>query len=96
MLMLGSMTIPILPDRDGDCTAHLRLALSATYDEDVAIDLEHVPYLTSKALTELARYRREHRDDHIVLQHPNALVLRTLHIVGFNKLFAIDNSGERL
>jgi hypothetical protein len=88
------MTIPLLPDLDGDCTANLRLALSGAYGEDVAIDLERVPYLTSKALTELARYRREHDGDRIVLQHPNALVLRTLHIVGFNKLFAIEKSAD--
>ena len=38
-------------------------------------------------MTELAsqnlagRFQRKHRDNRIVLQHPNALVLRTLHIV---------------
>jgi anti-anti-sigma factor len=88
------MTIPLLPDLDGDCTANLRLALSSANDANVAIDLERVPYLTSKALAELARYRREHDGDRIVLQHPNALVLRTLHIVGFNKLFAIENATD--
>jgi hypothetical protein len=84
------MTIPLLPGNDGDCAANLRLALRDVHDDVVAIDLEHVPYLTSAALTELARYRRSHRGDRIVLQHANALVLRTLHIVGFNKLFAIE------
>jgi anti-anti-sigma factor len=84
------MTIPLLPDRDGDCTANLRRALNDAHDEVIAIDLEHVPYLSSQALTELARYRRKHRDERIVLQHPNALVLRTLNIVGFNRLFAIE------
>jgi anti-anti-sigma factor len=87
------MTIPLLPDRDGDCTESLRLALRDLHDEVLAIDLEQVPYLSSKALTELASFRRKHRDNHIVLQHPNALVLRTLHIVGFNKLFAIDETA---
>ena len=87
------MTIPLLPDRDGDCTENLRLALREAHDEVVSIDLERVPYLSSRALTELASLRRKHRDNRIVLQHPNALVLRTLHIVGFNKLFAIENTA---
>jgi anti-anti-sigma regulatory factor len=85
------MTIPLLPDRDGDCAENLRLALRDVRDSVVAIDLERVPYLSSRALTELAGFRRKHKNDHIVLQHPNALVLRTLHIVGFNRLFAIEN-----
>jgi anti-anti-sigma regulatory factor len=87
------MTIPLLPDSSGDCTANLRLALRDVHDEVLTIDLERVPYLSSQALTELARYHRQHRADRIVLQHPNALVLRTLHIVGFNKLFAIENAA---
>ncbi len=84
------MTIPLVPDSDGDCAANLRLALRGVHDGEVAIDLERVPYLSSAALAELAKYRRHHREDRIVLQHPNALVLRTLHIVGFNKLFTIE------
>jgi anti-anti-sigma regulatory factor len=87
------MTIPLLPDRDGDCAENLRLALRDASDDLVAIDLERVPYLSTKALSELARFSRSHRDNRIVLQHPNALVLRTLHIVGFNKLFAIENAA---
>jgi anti-anti-sigma factor len=87
------MTIPLLPDDDGDCTANLRLALRNAKDETIAIDLERVPYLSSKALTELARFRRKNQANRIVLQRPNALVLRTLHIVGFNKLFAIENAA---
>jgi anti-anti-sigma regulatory factor len=87
------MTIPLLPDSDGDCTANLRLALRNVEDDVVAIDLERVPYLSSQALTELARFRRKHLGNRIVLQHPNALVFRTLHIVGFNKLFAIENAA---
>jgi len=87
------MTIPLLPDRDGDCTANLRLALRDVHDEVVAIDLKRVPYLSSQALTELASFRRRHLENRIVLQHPNALVLRTLHTVGFNKLFAIENAA---
>jgi anti-anti-sigma factor len=85
--------IPLLPDSDGDCTANLRAALKDAGGEDLAIDLERVPYLSSQALTELARFQRQHRADRIVLQRPNALVLRTLHIVGFNKLFSIDNTA---
>lgn len=84
------MTIPLFPDDDGDCAANLRQALRNLHDDEVAIDLERVPYLTSAALAELAKYRRHHREGRIVLQHPNALVLRTLHIVGFNKLFTIE------
>jgi anti-anti-sigma regulatory factor len=87
------MTIPLLPDRDGDCAANLRRALRDVHDEIVAIDLEHVPFLSSQALTELARFRRGHAGERIVLQHPNPLVLRTLHIVGFNKLFAIETAA---
>ncbi len=82
--------IPLLPDSDGDCAANLRAALKDAGGEDLAIDLERVPYLSSQALTELARFRRQHRGERIVLQHPNALVLRTLNIVGFNRLFAIE------
>jgi len=87
------MTIPLLPDSSGDCTTNLRLALRDPRDEEVTIDLERVPYLTSGALTELARFHRQHRENRIVLRHPNALVLRTLHIVGFNKLFAIESAA---
>jgi len=87
------VTIPLFPDSDGDCTANLRLALRNVHDQLVAIDLERVPYLSSRALTELAHFRRGHAEHRIVLQHPNALVLRTLHIVGFNKLFAIENAA---
>jgi anti-anti-sigma factor len=87
------MTIPLLPDKDGDCAANLRQALRNVNDATVAIDLERVPFLSSQALTELARFRRKHQGDPIVLRHPNPLVLRTLHIVGFNKLFAIENTA---
>ena len=85
--------IPLLPDSDGDSAANLRAALKDAGGEDFAIDLERVPYLSSQALTELARFRRQHRGERIVLQRPNALVRRTLHIVGFNKLFSIDNTA---
>lgn len=84
------MTIPLLPDGDGDCTANLRLALRDLGPQSLAIDLQRVPYLTSSALTELAKLRRSHPEERIVLQHPNAIVLRTLNIVGFNKLFTIE------
>ena len=84
------MTIPLLPDSDGDCTANLRKALRNLKETDVSIDLAKVPYLSSQALTELARYRRAHKTERIVLQHPNALVFKTLNIVGFNKLFRIE------
>ena len=52
-----------------------------------------MPYLSSQALTELASFRRKHKGNRIVLQHANPLVLRTLNIVGFNKLFAIENAA---
>jgi anti-anti-sigma factor len=84
------MTIPLLPDRDGDCTANLRNALRNVPNEPVAIDLADVPYLSSAALTELVRFRKSYAGERIVLMHPNALVNRTLNIVGFNKLFSIE------
>jgi anti-anti-sigma factor len=84
------MTIPLHPDHDGDCTASLRLALKDAPNEPIRIDLGDVPYLTSQALTELVRFRKRHGGGPIVLERPNKLVLRTLHIVGFNKLFAIE------
>lgn len=87
------MTIPLVPDSDGDCTTSLRRALRKPLDEVLTIDLEQVPYLTSSALSELARFRRKNRDNTVVLRHPNAVVLRTLNIVGFNKLFAIDKTA---
>lgn len=86
-------TIVLLPDQDGDCVANLRLALGNAVDDEVAIDLERVPYLSSAALRELAIVRRRDRNRHIVLRRPNALVLRTLHITGFNKLFAIESAA---
>jgi anti-anti-sigma factor len=88
------MTIPLQPDLDGDCTANLRLALKDVAGEPVAIDLAGVPYLTSAALTELVRFRKIYSgDNRIVLKHPNALVFRTLQIVGFNKLFTIEGAA---
>ena len=87
------MTIPLQPDVDGDCTANLRIALRDIPTEPVAIDLSRVPYLTSAALTELVRFRKAYAGDSIVLQQPNALVLRTLNIVGFNKLFSIQTAA---
>ena len=87
------MTIPLLPDNMGDCTTSLRAALREPLDEVVTIDLERVPYLTSGALSELARFHRRHRENRIVLLRPNALVLRTLNIVGFNKLFSIEKAA---
>ena len=86
---LGSMTIPLLPDRDGDCAASLRRALGEVHSEAVIIDLEHVPFLSSSELTELVAFRKRHTGPRIVLQHPTPVVLRTLNIVGFNKLFTI-------
>jgi anti-anti-sigma factor len=87
---LGRMTIPVLPDRDGDCTANLRQALRDAPAGPVSLDLAGVPYLSSAALTELVRFRKIYSGERIVLMHPNALVNRTLNIVGFNKLFAIE------
>ncbi len=87
------MTIPLQPDQDGDCTANLRKALEVIPSEPVRIDLANVPYLTSQALTELVRFRKRYAGDRIVLEGPNALVLRTLNVVGFNKLFAIEETA---
>jgi anti-anti-sigma factor len=87
------MTIPLHLDRDGDCTASLRLALQSAPNEPVSIDLGDVPYLSSRALSELVRFRQSHAGERIVLARPNKLVLRTLNIVGFNKLFAIEADG---
>ena len=87
------MTIPLQPDIDGDCAANLRAALREIRNEPVAIDLRDVPYLSSAALTELVRFRKSYAGERIVLQRPNALVLRTLNIVGFNKLFSIQNTA---
>jgi anti-anti-sigma factor len=88
------MTIPLTTDVDGDCTASLRNALRNAPTESLAIDLSGVPYLTSAALTELVRFRKTcAAGESIVLKRPNALVLRTLHIVGFNKLFSIENAA---
>lgn len=87
------MTIPVQPDVHGDCTANLRIALRAIPNEPVAIDLSRVPYLTSAALTELVRFRKAYAGDRIVLQQPSPLVLRTLNIVGFNKLFSIRTAA---
>ncbi len=87
------MTIPLQPDSDGDCTANLRKALREVHDEPIAIDLGSVPYLTSAALTELVRFRKAYAGTSIVLQRPNPLVLRTLNIVGFNKLFSIQTAA---
>lgn len=85
------MTIPIHPDRDGDSTAELRKALRNVPSEPVSIDLSAVPYLSSQALTELVRFHKSYSgQSRIVLAHPNALVFRTLNIVGFNKLFEIE------
>jgi anti-anti-sigma regulatory factor len=85
------MTIPLHPDHDGDCAAELRKALNDVPNEPVSIDLSAVPYLSSQALTELVRFHKRYTGkSRIVLQRPNALVFRTLNIVGFNKLFAIE------
>jgi anti-anti-sigma factor len=87
---LSHMTIPVLPDRDGDCTDNLRLALRNVPAGPLSLDLAGVPYLSSAALTELVRFRKTNGGDRIVLIHPNALVNRTLNIVGFNRLFVIE------
>jgi anti-anti-sigma factor len=85
------MTIALLPDTNGDAAASLRKALRGIGDGGVVIDLSGVPYLSSAALAELAAARRRNREMPIVLQHANALVLRTLHIVGMHKLFTLEN-----
>ena len=83
------MRIAISANSDGDCTEELRIALDPIADGDLTIDLSQVPYLPSSALTELARLRRRMRNEPIVLYGPNALVTRTLNVVGFNKIFTI-------
>jgi len=86
------MTIALAPDQTGDCTTPLRNALRAADDARVVIDLQRVPYLSSSALAELAQFRRKNHDRQIVLMHPSALVLRTLNVVGMNRLFTIGNA----
>jgi len=89
-----STTVAIAADHDGDCTSDLRRRLEYVTG-GVTIDLSHVPYLTSSALTELVRLRKRLRDERIVLYAPNPLVFRTLNVVGFNKMFAIDAVAQR-
>jgi anti-anti-sigma factor len=83
------MTIALSPDGTGDCSRPLREALRESDDATVVINLERVPYLSSSALAELAQYHRKHRDREIILVHASALVMRTLNVVGMNKLFTI-------
>ncbi len=83
------MTIALSPDLTGDCARPLREALREIDDATVVINLEHVPYLSSSALAELAHFHRKHRDREIVLLHASALVMRTLNVVGMNKLFTV-------
>jgi len=85
------MTIALLPDKDGDCSASLRAALDDTADETVTLDLERVPYLSSTALAAMAQFHRL-AGRTLILFRPNPVVLRTLNIVGFSKLFAIEPS----
>lgn len=87
------MTIPLHPGHDGDCTANLRKALRDVPPGPVSIDLGEVPFRSSQALTELVRFRKRYAGDTIVLQRPNALVPRTLNIVGFNKPFSIETAA---
>jgi len=83
------MTISLLPDQDGDCSASLRAALDGTADETVTLDLELVPYLSATALAAMAQFHRL-AGRTLILARPNPVVLRTLTIVGFSKLFAIE------
>jgi anti-anti-sigma factor len=82
------MTIALNPDKNGDCTRPLREALRDNTDPTVVIDLERVPYLSSSALAELAQFRRKN-EAQVVLTHASAIVVRTLNIVGMNRLFTI-------
>jgi anti-anti-sigma factor len=85
------MTIALLPDANGDVAEPLREALRSLDEGAVTIDLSDIPYLSSAALAELASARRRNRDQPIVLQHANPIVLRTLHVVGMSKLFTLEN-----
>lgn len=83
--------VSILPDADGDCTHDLRRKL-ALVRGSVTIDLSRVPYIPAGGLTELVRLRKRLGDEAIVLSEPGPLVFRTLNIVGFNTMFAIERT----
>jgi anti-anti-sigma factor len=86
------MDISLAPDQTGDCARPLRDALRSVDDARVVIDLERVPFLSSSALAELAHFRRTHHERQIVLLHASALIVRTLNVVGMNKLFIISGA----
>ena len=86
------MMISVIPDKDGDCTANLTAGLRDATGGDITIDLAQAPYLSSSALRELIRFRREFAG-RIELAGANALVNRTLQIVGFNKVFTIKTAA---
>jgi anti-anti-sigma regulatory factor len=84
--------ITIAADSDGDCTLDLRQKIAGV-EGAVTIDLSGVPYLPASSLTELVRLRKRLGDEEIVLSEPNALVFRTLNVVGFNSIFAIQRTN---
>jgi anti-anti-sigma regulatory factor len=91
------MTISLIPDRDGECAFQLRAALRGASGDSITIDLRHVSYLSSTALVELMTFRRHNDGVRIVLLHPNALIVRTLSIVGATRCFVIEGaSTERI
>jgi anti-anti-sigma regulatory factor len=91
MTNLPDAVVTILPDADGDCTHDLRHKL-AEVEGAVTIDLSHVPFIPAGGLTELVRLRKRLHGEPIVLSEPNPLVFRTLNIVGFNTMFAIERT----
>jgi anti-anti-sigma regulatory factor len=91
MTKLPPAVVSISPDADGDCTHDLQRQL-ARIQGAVTIDLSRVPYIPAGGLTELVRLRKRLGNEPIVLFEPRPLVLRTLNIVGFNTLFAIERA----
>jgi anti-anti-sigma regulatory factor len=91
MTKLPTAVVTIAPDADGDCTHDLQRKL-ARIESAVTIDLSRVPYIPAGGLTELVRLRKRLGDEPIVLFKPTPLVFRTLNIVGFNTMFAIERA----
>jgi anti-anti-sigma regulatory factor len=85
------MTITLLPDCARDCAKQLRSALDMAHNEAVTIDMHGVPHLPLDALAEVAEFRRRNTAQSIVILNANPVVVRTLHITGFNKLLTIEN-----
>jgi anti-anti-sigma regulatory factor len=87
----SNAVVTIFPDADGDCTHDLKRKLEQV-EGAVTIDLSRIPFLPAGGLTELVRLRKRLNGEPIVLSEPSPLVYRTLNIVGFNTLFAIERT----